>query len=364
MPKILVADDNSNIQKMVALILKDQGIEVTAVGNGEAAIRRLPDLLPDIVLADVFMPVRSGYEVCEYIKKDPRFLHIPVVLLLGAFDPLDETEAKRVGADGVLKKPFVPPDPLLTLIKGMLEKIAPESLVPAAVQIEHEMTQVQARPATRMAPLPDTFQGEAEEGEFTAMGREAFDTLDAKSAGSPSTETTSADELEDTVVTPNRDSALGEPAFWRPLEPQEASLGDTVADGSAPSWGSADGALQRRAEFEGVQGTEPEEETPQPPELESLTSMDEVPETLHVEPGKAPGLAESAEEWLEAELQRPAHPETELEPASSSSLSAETAADSAEAAAPANLIEFSHRRRLMRNPRSLLRLRQRKRLNH
>ena len=60
MPRILVADDNSNIQKMVALAFQERGIEVTAVGNGEAAVRRLPDLNPDLVLADVFMPVRNG----------------------------------------------------------------------------------------------------------------------------------------------------------------------------------------------------------------------------------------------------------------------------------------------------------------
>jgi CheY-like chemotaxis protein len=121
-PRILVADDNTNIQKMVALAFEERGIEVTAVGNGEAAVRRLPDLNPDIVLADVFMPVRNGYEVCEFVKKDPRFAHIPVILLVGAFDPLDEKEARRVGADGVLKKPFVPPDPLIAMVTSALEK--------------------------------------------------------------------------------------------------------------------------------------------------------------------------------------------------------------------------------------------------
>ena len=120
MAKILVADDNSNIQKMVGLALKDHGIEVVAVGNGEAAVRKASDIRPDLILADVFMPVRNGYEVCEYVKKDPALAHIPVILLVGAFDPLDEQEAQRVGADGVLKKPFVPPDPLISMVKSAL----------------------------------------------------------------------------------------------------------------------------------------------------------------------------------------------------------------------------------------------------
>jgi CheY-like chemotaxis protein len=118
--KILVADDNSNIQKMVGLALKDQGIEVVAVGNGEAAVRKISDIRPDLVLADVFMPVRNGYEVCRYVKEDASLSHIPVILLVGAFDPLDEQEAQRSGADGVLKKPFVPPDPLISMVKSAL----------------------------------------------------------------------------------------------------------------------------------------------------------------------------------------------------------------------------------------------------
>ena len=121
-PKILVADDNANIQKMVALAFEERGIQVVSVGNGEAAVRRIPDLNPDLVLADIFMPVRNGYEVCEFVKKDERFSHVPVILLVGAFDPLDEKEARRVGADGVLKKPFVPPDPLIAMVTSALEK--------------------------------------------------------------------------------------------------------------------------------------------------------------------------------------------------------------------------------------------------
>jgi CheY-like chemotaxis protein len=121
-PKILIADDNTNIQKMVSLALEERGIQVVSVGNGEAAVRRIPDVDPDLVLADIFMPVRNGYEVCEFVKKDQRFSHVPVILLVGAFDPLDEKEARRVGADGVLKKPFVPPDPLIAMVTSALEK--------------------------------------------------------------------------------------------------------------------------------------------------------------------------------------------------------------------------------------------------
>src|SRR5713101_473359 len=131
--KILVADDNSNIQKMVALALKDEGIDVVAVGNGEAAMRKIPDLRPDLVLADIFMPVRNGYEVCEFVKSDSRYMNTPVVLLVGAFDPLDEQETQRVRADGVLKKPFVPPDPLINMVKALLAKSNGQKAEPVMV---------------------------------------------------------------------------------------------------------------------------------------------------------------------------------------------------------------------------------------
>jgi CheY-like chemotaxis protein len=156
--KILVADDNSNIQKMVGLALKDQGIDVVAVGNGEAAVRKISDIKPDLVLADVFMPVRNGYEVCQYVKTDPALAHIPVILLVGAFDPLDEQEAQRVGADGVLKKPFVPPDPLISMVKSALAR--------AGVRLGNEPVEVAPvkeeapafKPAAlQMAPPPAAF---------------------------------------------------------------------------------------------------------------------------------------------------------------------------------------------------------------
>jgi CheY-like chemotaxis protein len=161
--RILVADDNSNIQKMVGLALKDQGIDVVAVGNGEAAVRKISDIRPDLVLADVFMPVRNGYEVCQYVKSDSTLAHIPVILLVGAFDPLDEQEAQRVGADGVLKKPFVPPDPLISMVKSALARAGvsiggvapPPPVVEEPIRVA-EMLTPRVAPAPRAIPSAGT----------------------------------------------------------------------------------------------------------------------------------------------------------------------------------------------------------------
>jgi CheY-like chemotaxis protein len=158
-PRILVADDNTNIQKMVVLAFEERGVDVVTVGNGEAAVRRIPDMNPDLVLADVFMPVRNGYEVCEFVKKDSRFAHVPVILLVGAFDPLDEKEARRVGADGVLKKPFVPPDPLIAMVMSALEKnpkIAAEMAKAREVPVAPPPAPVMEIPVkAEPKPLPD-----------------------------------------------------------------------------------------------------------------------------------------------------------------------------------------------------------------
>src|SRR5437870_4333961 len=138
---------------MVVLALKDQGIDVVAVGNGEAAVRKIADVRPDLVLADVFMPVRNGYEVCQFVKDDPALSHIPVILLVGAFDPLDEQEAQRVGADGVLKKPFVPPDPLISMVKSALAR-AGVALGPPAVPPPPIPVAAKLDPAPRVVPPP------------------------------------------------------------------------------------------------------------------------------------------------------------------------------------------------------------------
>lgn len=104
--KLLLADDSMTIQKVVNLTFADEGIEVFTVGNGSLAIEKLSEIEPDLVLADVHMPGLTGYEVCEQIRINPRFQHIPVMLLVGSFEPFDEREAERVGANDYLTKPF------------------------------------------------------------------------------------------------------------------------------------------------------------------------------------------------------------------------------------------------------------------
>ncbi len=90
---LLLADDSVTIQRVIELTFADEDIQVVAVSDGDQAIERLEATTPDIVLADIGMPGRNGYEVAQFMRRTPRLAHIPVVLLTGAFEPVDQERA-------------------------------------------------------------------------------------------------------------------------------------------------------------------------------------------------------------------------------------------------------------------------------
>ena len=104
--KLLLADDSITIQKVVELILAEEGFEIKATNNGEEALAVIASFKPDIILADIEMPKINGYQLSEKIKQDPLMRGIPVILLAGAFEPIDEELAKQVDADDFIIKPF------------------------------------------------------------------------------------------------------------------------------------------------------------------------------------------------------------------------------------------------------------------
>jgi CheY-like chemotaxis protein len=145
MSRILLADDSPHAQRMGERILREEGFEVVSLTDGNAAMLRLADVDPDLILADVFLPGKSGVELCRHVKSEPRFKHVRVVLTAGLLEPFDEDEAKRAGCDAILKKPFEASkvvstiDPLVKeaqLARGLFaEQIVSAS--PAAPPIEH-----------------------------------------------------------------------------------------------------------------------------------------------------------------------------------------------------------------------------------
>jgi CheY-like chemotaxis protein len=104
--RILLADDSPHAQRMGERILREEGFEVVSAADGDTALTQMEAMEPDVVLADVFLPGLSGYELCRWIKTSERHKYAGVILIAGLLEPVDEEEARRAGCDGILKKPF------------------------------------------------------------------------------------------------------------------------------------------------------------------------------------------------------------------------------------------------------------------
>jgi CheY-like chemotaxis protein len=172
MPKtLLLADDSVTIQKVVGLSFANEDVSLLTVDNGDDAIAQVRAARPDIVLADVVMPGKNGYEVCEAIKSDPAFRHIPVLLLTGTFEAFDEERARRVGADGHITKPFEA-QALVDTVNGLLAKGAKPAAQPAAAAAP-------APPAAPVrAPAVSSASAVAPGGSAVPVEEEAYDFFD------------------------------------------------------------------------------------------------------------------------------------------------------------------------------------------
>jgi CheY-like chemotaxis protein len=133
--RVLLADDSPHAQRMGERILREVGYEVITVTDGDTALMRLGDADPDVVLADASLPGRSGYDICQEIKQNPRYSHVRVILTAGLLEAFDEGRAQDVRSDGVLKKPFE--STVLTEMVGKLAgtpRVRTSSSAPAPVR--------------------------------------------------------------------------------------------------------------------------------------------------------------------------------------------------------------------------------------
>jgi CheY-like chemotaxis protein len=147
---LLLADDSTTIQRVIELIFANEDIKVVTFSDGEHAVASLDRTPPDIVLADVGMPGRNGYEMARHIKHSPALAHIPVLLLTGAFEPVDPARAADAGCDGVLMKPFEP-EALVKRVKELLAKPRPGT---KAAEVESYFEQLDQAFATLAAVEP------------------------------------------------------------------------------------------------------------------------------------------------------------------------------------------------------------------
>ena len=124
--KILLADDSVTAQNMGRKILADAGYEVIAVNNGSAALKKIAELKPDLVILDVYMPGYSGLEVCQRLKESHETARIPVLLTVGKLEPFKPEEAQRVRAEGFIVKPFEASE-LLSALSKLEDKVVPRA---------------------------------------------------------------------------------------------------------------------------------------------------------------------------------------------------------------------------------------------
>ncbi len=144
--RILLADDSLTIQKVVELTFSDGEYDLVCVPNGQRALDKVAESAPDLILADVVMPEKNGYEVCEAIKANPATARIPVVLLSGTFEPFDRDRAERLGCDAIVSKPF-DSQQLLRQVEALLAR-APQDAPSAATMAIPIMANPPASPSS------------------------------------------------------------------------------------------------------------------------------------------------------------------------------------------------------------------------
>ena len=317
---LLLADDSVTIQRVIELTFADEDVQVVAVGDGDQAIERLESSPPDIVLADIGMPGRNGYEVAQYVKKSPRLSHIPVVLLTGAFEPVDQARASEAGCDGVLAKPFEP-QLVISRVKDLLgrprqtadaaDEIAPPE--PAAVR------SATAPPADRWSPAPiaemfaprppsaaspvpaaDTTPGQTTEPTAPTPLDSYFDRLDAafsRFSSSPAPEAPQEapppaaprDEI-DWFSALKRDAAARAPELHLPTPPPPpAEMPDLPLSGFAPAQHEAQETSEDAAQ-----------DVANAPPIEDSAIVESSPaEEILVSVEAAPSVVEAAAEVVE-----------------------------------------------------------------
>jgi CheY-like chemotaxis protein len=211
---LLLADDSVTIQRVIELTFADENIAVVAVGDGDAAIARLNSSPPDIVLADVDMPGRDGYAVAAHVHSTPALSHIPVLLLTGAFDPVDERRAREAGCAGVLVKPFEP-HMVISRVRDLLER-RPAAAAPDAPPADSSTA------ADALLAAPDRGAGAARESVDDYFQRldEAFAHLNVPLASA-------AHPIDGRAVAAPADPVAGPPA--EPAETKERGSAATAA---------------------------------------------------------------------------------------------------------------------------------------
>ena len=155
MPTILVADDSLSVRKVAERLLKEAGLDVALAANGEEAMNWMSTQRPDLVIADVIMPDKSGFEVCAYIRAQANLANTPVLLVSGFVDDEVTRQAEACKADGVIKKPFQGAslrERVMELLSACKEPEAPAPVAAAEAVIEMPVAAPELKITLQAAP--------------------------------------------------------------------------------------------------------------------------------------------------------------------------------------------------------------------
>ena len=214
---LLLADGSVTIQRVVELTFAHEDIRVMTVSDGRRAIQVLEAEQPDVVLVDVDLPEVDGYALAAHIRRVPRLKNVPILLLAGAFEPVDQQKARDVGSDGIIIKPFEP-QVVVTRVKELIDQ-RDRSAAPASGKSTEA-----AETASAPAPKPVAVPAPAPEPARAARPEPAFPRAAASEAAPPAqAETRPAPEPLELPTRPIWDVrgsvAQGGPPLTLPLQP-------------------------------------------------------------------------------------------------------------------------------------------------
>jgi CheY-like chemotaxis protein len=280
---ILIADDSPIIQRKAQQILQDEGFEVQTVSNGVAAVKKLPVMQPVLVLADVSMPGKDGYEVCEFVKTSPGLCHVPVLLVGSDLEPYDEQRGARVRADGIIKKPFSPHD-LIAIVRrfAALAKAPASPPTPEETPAAAPFAPVQAAPAESHPASAQQIAGEgrAEEARSADVAAPIHLADDIMSSAGQQPHEHPLDTMG-ILAEPSAPPSEPFPAFV--LEPApESGSGPSHEGASEPAFAASETSAEIPSPAETA-------EFVLPPQLVDLTALEDLPEPI-------PALAEPVPE--------------------------------------------------------------------
>ncbi len=193
--KLLLADDSITIQKVIQITFAHEDYDLTITDNGDAALAKAQELKPDLVMADVYMPGKNGYELTAAIRQNPDLQNTPVLLLAGSFEPFDEEKARNCRANAWIEKPFESQN-LIDKVSELLNSSPPLASETQTVAVPESAPQGSTQ---EDFDQPPTTEPEAAEVSEDAFGDISFAEETPAFAPEP---TTAVDDWSDVVAEP------------------------------------------------------------------------------------------------------------------------------------------------------------------